>query len=78
MSAPTYGVRRRLAPRRGSGQYSFDLIRIVPEPSTQRILLQRGEIDIAENLTNDQENAVRDGAGVRIEVHPRAPWSTSA
>lgn len=70
MSAPTYGVRRRLAPRRGSGQYSFDLSRIVPEPSTQRILLERGEVDIAENLTNDQENAVRDTAGVRIEVHP--------
>lgn len=46
------------------------LIRIVPEPSTQRILLERGEVDIAENLTNDQKNAVRDTAGVRIEVHP--------
>src|SRR5699024_4982343 len=46
------------------------LIRIVPESSTQRILLERGEVDIAENLTNDQKESIRDADGVTVEEHP--------
>lgn len=54
----------------GAPAVSRVLIRIVPESSTQRILLERGEVDIAESLTNDQKNAIRNTAGVRIEEHP--------
>lgn len=46
------------------------LIRIVPESSTQRILLERGEVDIVENLTRDQLDGIRGNADISIEEHP--------
>ena len=30
------------------------VVRHVPEPATQRLLLEKGDIDIARNLTPDQ------------------------
>lgn len=46
------------------------LIRIVPESNTQRLLLERGEVDIAESLTPDQIAQIESQPGVRIERHP--------
>lgn len=53
----------------GRPRLSRVLIRIVPESNTQRLLLERGEVDIAENLTADQIALIRDLPGIRVEQH---------
>jgi peptide/nickel transport system substrate-binding protein len=44
----------------------------VTEPTTQRLMIERGDIDIARNLGPDQIDALKGKAGVRVETHPGA------
>jgi peptide/nickel transport system substrate-binding protein len=46
------------------------LIRHVPEAATQRLLLERGDVDIAHNLTSQDIDALRAVAGVKIREYP--------
>jgi len=46
------------------------IIQHVPESATQRLLLERGDVDIARNLTPDQIAGL--GAGISVETYPRA------
>ena len=47
-------------------------IRDIREPSTQRLLLERGDVDMARNLGPDQLAAVDGIDGIRLLVVPRA------
>jgi peptide/nickel transport system substrate-binding protein len=48
------------------------VIRHVPEPATQRLLLEKGDIDIARDLTPDQLNPMSENKSIRIESFPAA------
>jgi peptide/nickel transport system substrate-binding protein len=43
------------------------VVRHVPEPATQRLLLEKGDIDYARNLTRDQLDAIKGNANIRIQ-----------
>jgi peptide/nickel transport system substrate-binding protein len=47
------------------------VVRHVPEPATQRLLLEKGDIDYARNLTKDQLDAVRGNASIRLQQAPK-------
>ncbi len=46
------------------------VIRHVPEPATQRLLLEKGDVDVARNLLRDQLNALSENKNIRIESFP--------
>ena len=46
------------------------VVRHVPEPATQRLLIEKGDVDIAENLTPDQIAGL---AGDRTSPSPLRP-----
>ncbi len=46
-------------------------VRHVPEPATQRLLLERGDIDIARNLTPEDVAAVEKNDKLKVEDSPR-------
>jgi peptide/nickel transport system substrate-binding protein len=46
------------------------VIRHVPEPATQRLLLEKGDVDIARNLLRDQLNALSENKDIHIESFP--------
>lgn len=48
------------------------LIRHVAEASTQRLLLESGDVDMAKNLTPDQIAGLAGNANVRVETFPQA------
>src|SRR5260221_753139 len=48
------------------------VIRHVPEPATQRLLLEKGDIDIARDLTQDQLAPLAGNKSIRIESFPAA------
>jgi peptide/nickel transport system substrate-binding protein len=48
------------------------VIRHVPEPATQRLLLEKGDIDIARSLTQDQLTPMLGNTAIRIESFPAA------
>jgi peptide/nickel transport system substrate-binding protein len=43
------------------------VVRHVPEPATQRLLLEKGDIDYARNLTKDQLDAIKGNAGIAVQ-----------
>jgi peptide/nickel transport system substrate-binding protein len=43
------------------------VVRHVPEPATQRLLLEKGDIDYARNLTKDQLDAIKGNANIRVQ-----------
>ena len=47
------------------------VLRHVPEPAAQRLLLERGEIDIARDLTPDLIALLAGNAEIAVESHPR-------
>lgn len=47
-------------------------MRHVPEPAAQRLLLEKGDADIARNLTTDQIAGLEGNADVKIQVDPKA------
>ncbi len=48
------------------------VIRHVPEPATQLLLLQKGDVDVARNLLRDQLNALSEDKNIHIESFPGA------
>ncbi len=48
------------------------VIRHVPEPSAQRLLLEKGDVDIADNLTPDQVTAISDNKDITVTAVPQA------
>ena len=48
------------------------LIRNVTESATQQLLLQKGDIDIARNLTGDQLKAVQGDPNIKFQSYPKA------
>jgi peptide/nickel transport system substrate-binding protein len=52
---------------RGAPKVRRVVVRHVPEPSTQRLLLEKGDIDYARNLTKDQLAAVEKNPEVAVQ-----------
>ena len=48
------------------------VVRHIPEPATQRLLLEKGDIDIARDLTPDQLTPMASNKDIRIESFPAA------
>lgn len=48
------------------------LIKNVTESATQQLLLQKGDIDIARNLTGDQLKAVQKDPNIKFQSYPKA------
>lgn len=48
------------------------LIKNVTETATQQLLLQKGDVDIARNLTGDQLAAVKDDANIKFQSYPKS------
>jgi len=47
------------------------VVRHVPEPSTQRLLLEKGDVDYARNLTRDQLDAVKGNSEIAVQSGPK-------
>jgi peptide/nickel transport system substrate-binding protein len=47
------------------------IVRHMPEPSAQRLLLEKGDVDMARNLTPDQVKGVKDNADIAIDGYPK-------
>ena len=58
--------------RHGAPKVKRVVIRHVPEPSAQRLQLEKGDIDVARNLTADQIQGLTGNAEVKVEPHPKA------
>ncbi len=58
--------------RHGSPAMQRVILRHVPEPAAQRLLLEQGDIDIARTLTPDQVAGVAENADLRVESFPKA------
>jgi peptide/nickel transport system substrate-binding protein len=46
------------------------VVRHVPEPATQRLLLEKGDVDMAWNLQSDQIKALANSKDVKVEAFP--------
>ncbi len=57
--------------RHGKPSVDRVIIRHVAEPSAQRLLLEKGDIDLARNLTPDQIKGVEGNADIAIDGHPK-------
>ena len=58
--------------RHGAPKVKRVVIRHVPEPSAQRLQLEKGDIDIARNLTADQIQGLSGNADIKVEPFPKA------
>ena len=58
--------------RGGAPKLSRVVIRHIPEASAQRLALEKGDVDIADNLTPDQITAVAGNKDVKITTIPQA------
>ena len=56
---------------RGVAKLARVVIRHVPEASAQRLLLEKGDVDVAENLTPDQVTAVSGNKDIKITTGAR-------
>ena len=57
--------------RHGAPAMKRVIVRHVAEPSAQRLLLEKGDIDIARNLTPDQIKGVEGNADIAIDGNPK-------
>jgi len=58
--------------RGGLAKLKRVVIRHIPDASAQRLALEKGDVDIAENLTPDQVTAVADNKDLKITTIPQA------
>ncbi|SNB68328.1 peptide/nickel transport system substrate-binding protein [Arboricoccus pini] len=56
----------------GSPKVKRVAIRHVPEPATQRLLLEKGDVDIARNMSPDQIEGLKSNAKIKVESFPKA------
>jgi hypothetical protein len=47
------------------------VVRHVAEPATQRLLLEKGDVDVARNLTRDQLDAIRGNSNIELQEAPK-------
>jgi peptide/nickel transport system substrate-binding protein len=47
------------------------VVRHVPEPATQRLLLEKGDVDYARNLTKDQLDGIKGNAALTVQQAPK-------
>jgi len=66
-----YMLERNDAWWRGRAVMQRVIVRHVPEAATQRLLLERGDVDVARNLTPTDIAALRGRAGITIGEFPR-------
>ena len=57
--------------RHGAPAMRRVFLRHVPEPSAQRLLLERGDVDMARNLTPDQIRALAGHAELAVDSYPK-------
>ena len=57
---------------KGAPKLARIIIRHVPEGTAQRLMLEKGDIDIARNLGSDQLKALDSNKDIRIEVEPKS------
>ncbi|TNF85851.1 MAG: ABC transporter substrate-binding protein [Gammaproteobacteria bacterium] len=57
--------------RHGAPGMQRVILRHVAEPSSQRLLLEKGDIDMARNLTPDQVKGVQGNADIAIDGYPK-------
>jgi peptide/nickel transport system substrate-binding protein len=67
----SYTLERNDAWWRGRAVMQRVIVRHVPEASTQRLLLERGDVDVARNLTPTDIAALRGRPGIGIAAWPR-------
>ncbi len=58
--------------RHGAPSMKRVILRHVPEPAAQRLLLEKGDTDMARDLTTDQLAGLQGKAGVAIDTYPAA------
>jgi peptide/nickel transport system substrate-binding protein len=47
------------------------VVQHIPEPATQRLLLEKGDVDYARNLTKDQVDAIKANPGITVQQAPK-------
>ena len=57
--------------RHGAPGMARVILRHVAEPSSQRLLLEKGDIDMARNLTPDQVKGIMGNTDIAIDGHPK-------
>jgi peptide/nickel transport system substrate-binding protein len=57
--------------RHGAPGMDRVILRHVAEPSSQRLLLEKGDIDMARNLTPDQIKGIKDNSDIAIDGYPK-------
>ena len=57
--------------RHGAPGMARVILRHVAEPSSQRLLLEKGDIDMARNLTPDQVKGIMGNSDIAIDGHPK-------
>lgn len=58
--------------RHGEPAMKRVIVRHVPEPSAQRLLVEKGDVDLARNLTPDQIEGVSGEEGLAVQADPKA------
>jgi peptide/nickel transport system substrate-binding protein len=58
--------------RHGAPKMKRVALRHVPEPAAQRLLLEKGDIDMARNLSADQIQGLEGNPDIAIDTHPKA------
>jgi peptide/nickel transport system substrate-binding protein len=58
--------------REGAPLLKRVVLRHVPEPAAQRLLIEKGDIDIARDLTPDQIGSIKDNKDLVVKVSPQA------
>jgi len=56
---------------RGAPKLKRIVVQYVPEPSAQRLLVEKGDIDIARNLTADQVAALAGNPDIKVDTTPK-------
>ncbi|WP_354001249.1 ABC transporter substrate-binding protein [Tabrizicola flagellatus] len=65
-----YIIEARQGHWRGDAKLKTVFMRHVPEPATQRLLLEKGDVDIARNLTPTDVAGVAGNADIRVQDDP--------
>jgi peptide/nickel transport system substrate-binding protein len=57
--------------RHGAAGMKRVIVRHVSEPSAQRLLIEKGDVDMARNLTPDQIKGIEGNADIAVDGHPK-------
>ena len=58
--------------REGAPTMKRVIIRHVPEPSAQRLMVEKGDVDLARDLTPDQIEGLAGNAELEVQADPKA------